>query len=186
MARQGRSRFVALVAVMLASFAPSLAEEDAAQAPVDTGTWRIEPAESGDAKPDEIALRTPAIDNDEASLTLRCRLGVTLYEFVLRDPRLARLPVDGVSMAMGNGSAEPARLMGVTRGDGSVLVQERAHQTTFSLLLSLAVPADVEKLDLAIGDDRWAFPLHGFTAGLKQLTERCGFPPDPTRARKSQ
>ena len=186
MARQGQSRFVALVAVMLASFVPCLAEEDVTEAPVGTGTWRIEPAESGDAKPDEIALRTPAIDNDEASLTLRCRPDVTLYEFVLRDPRLAKLPADGVSIAMGNGRADPTRLMGVARGDGSVLVQERVHQTTFSLLLSLAVPADAEKIELAIGDDRWAFPLHGFTAGLKQLTERCGFPPDPTRARKSQ
>jgi hypothetical protein len=159
-----------------------LTEDAPAQAPPDTGTWQIEPAPEKDAKQEQVSLRSPAIENDDATLTLRCRPEVTVYEFVIRDARLAKLPPDAVSIAMGRAHGEQVRLMGAARPDGSVLVQERVHQITFSSLLALFMQHDAERVELAIGDDGWAFPAHGFAAALPLLTERCGFEPDPTRA----
>jgi hypothetical protein len=145
----------------------------------DTGAWRIEAATNF------VSLSTAAIDNGTASLTLRCRPDISLYEFVLRDPRLARLPSAAeVSMAVRHPRQEAARFMAVARGDGSVLAQERIHQAAFSSILALVTAGDVDTVELAISDEQWAFRLQGFAAALAALTAQCGFAPDPMRARR--
>jgi hypothetical protein len=143
-----------------------------------------DPTHAGRAIEAEImSLRAAAIGNDAASLRLRCRPDVPLYEFVIRDPRLTRLPsAADVSLAIRHPNREPVRLLASARGDGSVLLQERVHQMTFSSLLASLGQPDAAPIELAIDDDRWAFPLQGFASALKALTAQCGFEPDPTRS----
>jgi hypothetical protein len=149
-----------------------------------SGAWHIEPAADSDAKQDDASLRTPALDNSEASLSLRCKPEISLYEFVVRDPRLTRLPAaEEVSFAIRHPGREPARLLAVSRGNGSVVIQERIHQTAFALLLASLLQADGEAVEIAIDDQQWVFPLPGFAAALTSLTAQCGFPPDPQRGR---
>lgn len=165
---------------LVADVFPCLAQGEG----VATGTWRIEPAPEAAAKEDPVTLRTSALDSDGTSLALRCRPDVSLYEFVIRDRRLGTLePGAETRIAIRHPQREPARMLGSARGDGSVVIQERVHQTTFSLLLAALGQDDAGTIELAIADARWLFPLRGFAAALQSLIARCGFEPDPTRAR---
>ena len=142
------------------------------------GVWQLEPVADGQSKPESISLRAAAVGNDAASLSLRCRPDVTLYEFVIRDPRLAKLPPAAeVSLAIRHPNREPVRLLASARGGGSVLIQERVHQMTFSSLLASLSHPDAAPIELAIDDDRWAFPLQGFATARESLTAQCGFEP---------
>jgi hypothetical protein len=142
--------------------------------------WQLEPVPDGQAKPESISLRAAAIGDDTASLSLRCRPDVPVYEFVIRDPRLTRLPAAAeVSLAIRHPSREPVRLLASARDEGSVLIQQRVHQMTFSSLLASLSQDDAAPLELAIDDDRWAFPLQGFATAVESLTAQCGFAPGP-------
>jgi hypothetical protein len=164
--------------IALAVLAPEMSRAQN-EGPV-SPAWQVEPVLDGPAKAESISLRAAAIGNDDASLSLRCRPDVPVYEFVLRDPRLAKLPAAAeVSVAIRHPNREPVRLLASARGDGSVLIQERVHQMTFSSLLASLRQHDAAPLDLAIDDDRWAFPLPGFTTAVESLTARCGFAPGP-------
>src|SRR5215211_1204202 len=150
-----------------------------------SGAWQLEPVPEGQAKPESISLRATAIGHDDASLSLRCRPDVPLYEFVIRDPRLAKLPAAAeVSLAIRHSSREPVRLLASARGDGRVLIQERVHQMTFSSLLGALGQHHAAPIELAIDDDRWAFPLQGFAPAFELLTAQCGFEPGPARGRR--
>jgi hypothetical protein len=171
--------------VALAILAPGVSRAQSDAAGEARGTWQIESVPDGQAKPESISLRAAAIGNDDASLTLRCTPDVPVYEFVIRDPRLARLPTTAeVSLAIRHPNREPVRLLASARRDGSVLIQQRVHQMTFSSLLASLGQYDAAPLELAIDDDRWAFPLHGFTSALGSLTAQCGFEPGPARGRR--
>jgi hypothetical protein len=181
MRQQGPNAIALLIGLALVWPVLARAQDDAPP----SGAWQLEPTPDGPPKPESIALRATAIGNDRASLSLRCRPDVPLYEFVIRDPRLAKLPTAAeVSVAIRHPQREPVQLLASARGDGSVLIQERVHQMTFSSLLASLSQEDAAPLELAIANDRWAFPLHGFTSALGALTAQCGFEPGPARGRR--
>lgn len=183
--RQQKANSIALL-ITLAVVVPSLSRAQDDSAGVASRTWQIESVPDGQAKPESISLRAAAIGNDDASLSLRCRPDVPVYEFVIRDPRLAKLPTAAeVSLAIRHPSREPVRLLASARGDGSVLIQERVHQMTFSSLLA-SLSQHAAPLELTIDDDRWAFPLQGFATAVESLTAQCGFAPGPARPRQGR
>ena len=176
---------VRLIFIALAVLLPSMSRAQNDSVGQASGAWQLEPVPEGQAKPESISLRATAIGRDDASLSLRCRPDVPLYEFVMRDPRLAKLPAAAeVSLAIRHPNREPVRLLASARADGSVLIQQHVHQMTFSSLLGALGQHDAAPIELAIDDDRWAFPLQGFAPALGLLTAQCGFEPGPARGRR--
>jgi len=180
---KGNAFSILVVLIALAVVVPIFAHAQDLPA---VNAWQIETAPDGQAKPETVALRAAAVGNDEASLSLRCRPDVPLYEFVIRDPRLARLPAAAeVSVLIRHPSREPVRLLATAR-DGAVVIQERVHQMTFSSLLSALSQSDAAPIELAVDDDRWTFPLQGFAPAFESLTAQCGFEPRTPSRRKGR
>jgi hypothetical protein len=164
--------------IALAVLAPGMTRAQNDSTSHASGPWQIQLVPDGQPKPESMSLRAAAVGGSDASLSMRCRPDVPIYEFVIRDPRLTRLPPAAeVSLAIRHPGREPVRLLASARGDGGVLIQERVHQMTFSSLLASLSQHDAAPLELAIDDDRWAFPLQGFATALESLTGQCGFEP---------
>jgi len=71
-------------------------------------------------------------------------------------------------------------------GDGSVVLQERVHQTAFTLMLTSLRQTTVSTIELAVDDHRSTFRLEGFAASLAALIDACGSAPGPARANRKR
>jgi hypothetical protein len=153
-------------------------------APPASATWRIESAPDQDSQQEAFSLVTAALGNTGATFGLWCRPDLSLYALIVRDSRLAQLARDAeVTVAVRFPNQEPVRWQAASRGDGSVVIQERTHQTAFTLILASLKQHDGASVELSIGNDQWVFRLDGFSGSLPALIERCEFEPDPARAR---
>src|SRR5262249_3877959 len=157
---------------------PDRRAADAAPAAKPTGAWRIETIAGQDGQ-DSFAAVTSAIGDDDAQLSLTCRRDPDHYWFAVKS---AGLPdtVGETTLMVQAGSREPARFTTLVR-DGCALIQERAHQTAFTVVFATLGESDAATVEIAIDDRKRVFPLTGFNAAVGVLTERCGFAPDPTR-----
>jgi hypothetical protein len=177
-------RVIVVVSIGIAAaseHAPSSRAADGAQpSPQSTGAWRIETISGQDGQ-DSFAAVTSAIDDDGAQLSLTCRRDPDHYYFAVKS---TGLPADGTvgetTLMVQTGSREPARFTAVAR-DGRALIQERVHQTAFTIVFGNLSHSDAATVDISIDDRKRAFPLTGFNAAVEVLAERCGFEPDPTR-----
>jgi hypothetical protein len=158
----------------------SRAADEAQPSAQSTGTWRIE-AIAGQDGQDGFAAVTSAVDDDGAQLSLTCRRDPDHYAFAVRS---AGLPTDGTVaetiLMVQTGSREPARFTTAAR-DGRALIQERVHQTAFTIMFATLSQSDAATVDISIEERKRVFPLTGFNAAVDVLAERCGFAPDPTR-----
>ena len=158
----------------------SRAADEAQPSSRSTGAWRIETIAGQDGQ-ESFAAVTSAIDDGDAQLSLTCRHDPDHYYFAVKD---AGLPADGTigeaTVMVQAGSREPARFTTVAR-DGRALIQERVHQTAFTIVFGTLSQSDAATADVSIDDRKRVFPLTGFNAAVEVLAERCGFEPDPTR-----
>ena len=175
---------VAMMAIVPADVFHCWAQDSAPPVPPASAIWRMESAPDQDSQQENFSLVTSAVGNTGATFSLWCRPSLSLYSFVIRDSRLAQLPPDAeVTVAVQFPNQEPVRWQASSRGDGSVVIQERTHQTAFALILTSLKQHDGASVELSIGDDRWVFRLDGFSGSLPALVERCEFEPDAARAR---
>jgi hypothetical protein len=152
--------------------------------PQPTGMWRIEPVPDKETEK-SLSLGTSAVNSKDATLSIWCERDVTHYYLAIRDSRLARLPSAAeaaVTVRVGDG--EPAQFVGTSRGNGQVIIQERVHQTAFSLILASLSQGGAGRVELSIDDQQWVFPMDGFASAMESLIKQCGFAPDPMRARQ--
>ena len=170
----------ALATVALA--APARAESDAPRLPQASGAWRIETAPDPDSQQEDLSLATSAVADQDATFSLWCRPAMPLYYFAIRDARLALRAGAEVTLSIRYPGEEPVRWQVASRGHDSVVVQERVHQTAFSLILMSLRQTTATSVDLAIDDHRWTFRLDGFAPSLAALIDACGVEPDPARA----
>jgi len=188
MLRRGGHRF-AIVATMSAAAlaaatlaAPARAASDAPRRPQASGAWRIETAPDPDSQQENFSLATSAVTDQDATFSLWCRPAMPLYYFAIRDARLALPSGAEVTLSIRYPGEEPVRWQVASPGNGSVVVQERVHQTAFSLILLSLRQTTATSVDLAIDDHQWTFRLDGFAPSLAALIDACGVEPDPTRA----
>src|SRR5262245_50531146 len=137
-----RSHRLAIIATMsvaalatVALAASARAESDAVRLPQASGAWRIETAPAPDSQQEDLSLATSAVADHDASFSLWCRPAMPLYYFAIRDARLALQAGAEVTLSIRYPGEEPVRWQVVSRGHDSVVVQERVHQTAFSLIL---------------------------------------------------
>ena len=164
----------------LVAAAASRAADEAQPSPRSTGAWRIETIAGQDGQENSYAAVASAIDDGGAQLSLTCRRDPDHYTFAVKSDGL---PVDGVEEAVvmvQTGSREPARFTTMAR-DGRALIQERVHQTAFTIVFGNLSQSDAATADISVGERKRTFPLTGFGAAVEVLAERCGFEPDPTR-----
>jgi len=174
---------LAVAAILLLGIARCLAQ-DAVPPPELTGAWHIEAAPDREPDRQQFSLVTAALDSAGTTLSIRCEPERLLYSLAVKDGELAELARGAeVVISMRQEGEEPARFEGASPGDGTALVQERVHQTAFSLILAAMSRSGAERIDLAVNEHRWVFSLQGFEPALQALTARCGFIPDPARSR---
>lgn len=170
----------ALATVALA--APARAESDAPRLPQASGAWRIETAPDPGSQQEDLSLATSAVADQDASFSLWCRPAMPLYYFAIRDARLALQAGAEVTLSIRYPGEEPVRWQVASRDHDSVVVQERVHQTAFSLILMSLRQTTATSVDLAIADHRWTFRVDGFAPSLAAFIDACGVAPDPARA----
>jgi hypothetical protein len=156
---------------MLASGAlPAMAET--------SGSWRIEEVATPTYQGREIQLLRSPTGNQGTSFALACLPDTSVYAFVLRDASLARFArAEEAAIRVRVAVGEVVGFTGTARGDGSVILQEKVHQTPFSLILAALKQAKDGSAEISIADHQWAFALDGFVEALPKLAERCGFEP---------
>jgi hypothetical protein len=160
--------------------APGSRAADETQPPArSTGTWRIETIAGQDGQ-ESIAAVTSAIDDDGAQLSLTCRRDPDHYTFAVKSGGSPADSVEEAVVTVQTGSREPARFTTIAR-DGQALIQERVHQTAFTIVFGTLSQSDAATADISVGERKRIFPLTGFNAAVEVLAERCGFEPDPTR-----
>src|SRR5262245_57343203 len=175
-------RVIAASLTVLALVAQARGENDAQRLQDPIGTWRFEAAPDADAQRDNVTLASAAVGRTDATFSLRCRPAVPLYDFAIRDPRLASLAAGAeATLSIRYADAEPTRWQVASRGDGSVVVQEVVHQTAFTLILASLKQATADTVEFAIDNYQWAFRLDGFAPALEALVTACGFEPGATR-----
>ena len=180
MIRCSRQRFALLATV--AVFGTHAWAQGDGQRSKPTGAWRLETAPDSDAQQESFSLVTSAVDNKDATFALGCRPSVPLYFFALHDTRLALPAGAEVTLSVRYPDAEPVRWQVTASGDGSVVLQERVHQTAFTLMLTSLRQTTVSTIELAVDDHRSTFRLEGFAASLAALIDACGSAPGPARA----
>jgi hypothetical protein len=149
-----------------------------AQATTDAhGAWQIEAPFDAGKPQDRLSLTTHAIGRQDATLSLICNEELPFYYFAVRDSRLADLASgDDIAIVVRVANQVPAIFLVASRGDGSVPVKERVHQTAFSVILSQFVQAGANAVEFKIANHEWTFSLDGFPALTKTFMERCGYP----------
>jgi hypothetical protein len=140
--------------------------------------WRIEEAATPTSQGREILLVRSATGNAAATFALSCLPDLSIYGFVVRDASLARFArAEEATVRVRVGDGEVVGFTGTARGDGSVIVQEKVHQTPFSLIFAALKQAKGGSAEISIADHQWTFALDGFVEALPKLAERCGFEP---------
>jgi hypothetical protein len=152
----------------------------AAQEPIETrGAWRLA------ADGQDFALRTPARDAPESTLSLHCRKTQQLFAFEIKSPALAARP-DGEELRVGfkvDGD-DQTWLTLVTGPDGTVPI---AHPTAFWIIYGALTRDGANDVAFTAGDRSWRFALGGLRDLTESLSARCGFdlsrPPPRARGR---
>jgi hypothetical protein len=147
------------------------------------GNWKVTLPVPANAAQDQFVLSTAAIDQNAATFHLSCRSDPQVYYFAVQDARLAELSWGkqaAIEMRLSN--QEPVRFQAASRGDGSIVIQERVQQTAFTLIHNWLLHGGTSNIGLAVGKYQWVFSLDGFAALMDLLAERCGYAPDPARA----
>ena len=176
---------ISIVAVtVLALGVAAGAESDPQRLVGANGAWRIEAAPDRESQQENFSLATSAIGDKDASFSLSCRPAVPLYYFAVRDARLAGLPAGAeVTLTVRYPEQDPVRWQVASRGDASVVVQDRAHRTAFSIILTELIQTRATTIELSIDQHTWRFSLDGFAASMESLVQSCGFAPDQGGAR---
>jgi hypothetical protein len=171
------------VTFFLIGVALAIAQEDPQSVVAEKGKWKITVPAVPNAMQDQFALSTPAIDQSGASFRLACRSDPQIYYFAIPDTRLAELPLgEEAAIEIRMPSQDPVRFQGGSRGDGSIVIQERIQQTAFTIIRNWLIQSDASSIGLAVGNHQWMFSLDGFAALTDLLAERCGYAPAPPRA----
>jgi hypothetical protein len=179
-------RIVVAAASVLALGVQGRAQGDAQRLPSASGAWRIEAQPDAESNQENFSLATSALGDKDATLSLWCKPDLSLFYFAVRDARLAALPSGTeVTLSIRYPNEEAVRWQVASRGDGSIVVQERVHQTAFSLTLASLKQTSAAAAEFAIDGHQWTFSLEGFARSLRALIEACAFEPDPARARTS-
>jgi hypothetical protein len=141
-------------------------------------SWRIEEAATPTYQGREILLARSATGSEAATFALACLPDISVYAFVVRDASLARFArAEEAAVRVQVGDGEVAGFTATARGDGSVILQEKVHQTPFSLIFAALKQAKGGAAEISVADHRWVFALDGFVDALPKLAERCGFEP---------
>ena len=120
----------------------------------------------------------------ETQLALECRKNLKTYFFYVADKSLSVLPFNNkVIITMRLSNDEPFELLGSSVGEGRIVIEERLHGPSFSLLLVSVYEKETE-IGVSVGSYQWLFSLQGFSRGADALGTHCGFTPDPARHRK--
>lgn len=119
-----------------------------------------------------------------AQLGLECRKDLKTHFFYVFDKSLSVLPFNSkVASTMRVSNEEPFELLGSSVGAGRIVIEERLHGPSFSLLL-MSIYEKETAIGVSIGSYQWLFSLQGFSRAADALGARCGFTPDPQRRRK--
>jgi hypothetical protein len=151
----------------------------AAQEPIETrGAWRLV------ADGQDFALRTPALDAPESTLSLHCRKAQERYAFEIKSPALAARP-DGEELRVGFkvDDTDQTWLTLATGPDGTVPI---AHQTAFWIIHDALTRSGASNVAFTAGEHSWRFALGGLRDLTESLSERCGFElarPEPSPRR---
>lgn len=120
-------------------------------------------------------------------LSLDCKKADDRYAFVLGDKDLSYLPyAQRVVLDARASNEKPFKVAAGASGNGNIVIDEIEHQSSFSALLAtiLFIRPTPKAIGFALGPNQWLFSLEGFEPVANKLGERCGFTPDPERARR--
>jgi hypothetical protein len=151
------------------------------------GSWRIYSELNAVSKRENYFLGTPAINNSDALFLLSCKKEITTFYFALEDKRLRVLPFGKqVSLTVRLANDEPFDVLAMSTGEGKLVVEERMHGPSFSLLLMKLYQNRPSSVGFSVGSLQWFYRADGFPEMADRLGEHCGFTPDPARAREGQ
>ena len=175
---------IAALILSLLGIAASRAQDNPQTASEATGAWRLVARPDTASGVQDFALVTPAIGEGDTEFALACRTQATIFLLEIKTPRLSAYPADEAIRISIKFLEEDQVWFNVTTGaGGTVLIQERTHQTAFELILMALLQSNAQAFEFSAGDHRWRFSLDGLKTSFAALTQRCGFLPDPERAR---
>lgn len=136
------------------------------------GAWRL--LEHGT----DFALRTPALDASDSTLSLLCDAEQRRYIFEIRSPALAARPSgEDIRVGFKVDDGNQVFLTLATGPDGTVPI---GHLTAFWIIYSELMRADAKSVAFTAGDHTWKFALDGLAGLTERFSVLCGFEPPRT------
>jgi hypothetical protein len=157
------------VAVVLMLGVAGVAAQELVEA---RGAWRL--LEDGK----DFALRTPALDAPDSTLSLLCRFEQQRYAFEIKSPALAALPSgEDIRVGFKVDDDDQVFLTLATGRDGAVPI---LHLTAFWIIHAALTRADAKNVAFTAGDHTWKFALDGLAGLTERMPVLCGFEADRT------
>jgi hypothetical protein len=181
-------RTIGAAAVLVWLGVLACAAPGAAQTTDEKGAWQIAAPRDADTAPDKFSLSAPALGQPGAKLSLSCRKDPGLYYFAVESSGPTPPPPDAAArFSIRVTNQEPIWFQTTWRADGGINVEERAHQTAFSIMLMLLIQSGSTTVEFLVDDQRLTFSLDGFADLTDVLRQRCGYDyrrgPDQRRGR---
>jgi hypothetical protein len=140
------------------------------------GTWQIAVPADAQTSQDKFSLSTSAFDQAGAKLSLSCRKDVPLYYFAIENLHaVPRRSDEDARFSIRVPHQEPIWFQTAWRADGGINIQEKSHQTAFSIIFMLLTQSGATTVQFLIGDQQLIFSLDGFADLAARLREPCGY-----------
>jgi hypothetical protein len=167
-------RCTVAAAAVIAFLAVACAEPGNAQTISEKGAWKIAASPNANAARDNFSLSTRALDQTGARFSLSCRQDVALYYFAVETGSSASpRPEDVARFSIRVTDQDPIWFQTGWR-DGGVEVREGAHQTAFSIIMTLLTDAKSVTVEFAVDGQQRTFSLDGFADLKAELRRHCG------------
>ena len=139
------------------------------------GRWQISAPADVQTSQDKFSLSTSAVGQIGTKLSLSCRKDTPLYYFAIESSRaVPRRPDEDARFSIRVPNQEPIWFQTAWRAEGGINIQERSHQTAFSIIFMLLIQPDAKTAEFLVGDHQSTFSLDGFEDLTEPLRQRCG------------
>lgn len=132
-------------------------------------------------------IATRAINKEHGIFSVDCKVVERRFSFVIGAQELSYLPyATPVVVDARVAGGKQFKIAGAASGNGNIVIDEIANQSSFTLLLAeIFFPHNESSaIAFALGPNQWIFSLKGAKAIADDLAKHCGFTPDPKRARQ--
>jgi hypothetical protein len=143
------------------------------------GAWQIET--SPDTAVDKFSMSTLALDQSGAKISLACRKDAPVYYFSIEAARPSSPGMEEEArFSIRVANQDPIWFQTAWHG-GGIEVREHAHETAFSIIMSLLAEPSAANVEFSVREEPWPFSLDGFLDARAALRQHCGDEVAPDR-----